>query len=132
MTILVTKKQHFWPDPHFWSSFWLFNMGMAKKEIFNTQFKQIFCQLDVIKQLFLCVSSISRQILSFWGGGGGICFHSFLAFFFFLLSSFFTASFVAHFIVFPLCGVLLILFFFFFFRKSLNKKLNGSMKKNCS
>ena len=102
LTILVTKKQHFWPDPPFWSSFWLVNMGMAKKEIFITQ-SIFFCQLDVIKQLF--VLSISRQSLSFFGGG--ICFQcSFLAFFFFLLLSFFTARFVAHFIVFPLCGVL--------------------------
>ena len=88
-------------------------MGMAKKEIFGTQFKQIFCQLDVMKQLFLCFEHFETNFVFLLGGGGGSCFHSFLAFFFFLLSSFFTASFVAHFIVFPLCGVLLILLFFF-------------------
>ena len=81
-------------------------MGMAKKEIFNT-WSIFFCQLDVIKQLFFCLLSISRQSLSFFWGGGGICFQSyFLAFFFYLLFSFFTARFVAHFIDFPLCGVL--------------------------
>ena len=44
-------------------------MGMAKKEIFNSQ-SIFFCQLDVIKQLFFCLLSISRQSLSFFLGGG--------------------------------------------------------------
>ena len=81
-------------------------MGMAKKEISNTQ-SIFFCQLDVIKQLFLSCEHFETKFVFFLGGGVGICFqYSFLAFFFFLLLSFFTASFVAHFVVFPLCGVL--------------------------
>ena len=131
MTILVTKKQHFWPDPHFWSSFWLVNMGMAKKEIFNTQFKQIFCQLDVIKQLFFVFRAFRDKFCLFWGGGRHLfSFFSRILFFPFVIlfySKFccplYCLSFVWSFADFA---------FFFFYRKSLNKKLNGSMKKNCS
>ena len=77
-------------------------MGMAKKEIFNTQSK-FFCQLDEINEIFV----FRDKVCLFLGGGEEFVFnilssHSF----FFLLLSFFTARFVAHFIVFPLCRVL--------------------------
>ena len=80
-------------------------MGMAKKEIFNTQSK-FFYQLDEINKIYV-FRAFRDKVCLFLGGGGGICFQcSFLALFFFLLLSFFTARFVAHFIVFPLSGVL--------------------------
>ena len=75
-------------------------MGMAKKEIFNTQSK-FFCQLDEINKIFV----FRDKVCLFWGGGfvfNILSSHSS----FFLLLSFFTARFVAHFIVFPLCRVL--------------------------
>ena len=98
---MVTKKQHFLPDPTFWSSFWLVNMGMAKKETFNTQSK-FFCQLDEINKIYV-FRAFRDKVCLFFGGGGSV-FNVFASHsFFFLLSSFFTARFVAHFIVFPLC-----------------------------
>ena len=82
MTILVTKNQHIWTDSRLWSSFWLVNMGMAKKEIFNTQSK-FFCQLDEINKIFV-FRAFRDKVCLFLGGGEGICFQcSFLAFFFF-------------------------------------------------
>ena len=84
-------------------------MGMAKKEILNTQSK-FFCQLDEINKIFV-FRAFRDKVCLFLGGGGVageesvfnvLSSHSF----FFLLLSFFTACFVAHFIVFPLCGVL--------------------------
>ena len=97
------KIAFFLPDPPFWSSFWLVNMGMAKKEIFNTQSK-FFCQLDEINKIFVfrafrdkvCLFLVGESVFNVLSS------HSFFS----LLSSFFTARFVAHFIVFPLCGVL--------------------------
>ena len=79
-------------------------MRMAKKEIFSTQ--SIFlCQLDVIKQLFLSFDYFETKFV-FFGGGESVFNILSSNSSFFLLSSFFTACFVAHFIVFPLCGVL--------------------------
>ena len=73
-------------------------MGMAKKRIFNSQ-SIFFCQLGVINKLFV--------FRAFQGGEGrNLCSIFFPCIHFSLLSSFFTARFVAHFIVFPLCGVL--------------------------
>ena len=80
-------------------------MRMAKKEIFSTQ--SIFlCQLDVIKQLFLSFDYFETKFVFFLGGGESVFNILSSNSSFFLLSSFFTACFVAHFIVFPLCGVL--------------------------
>ena len=42
-------------------------MGMAKKEIFNTQ-SIFFCQLDVIKQLFLSFDYFETKFVFFGGG----------------------------------------------------------------
>ena len=42
-------------------------MRMAKKEIFSTQ-SIFFCQLDVIKQLFLSFDSFETKFVFFWGG----------------------------------------------------------------
>ena len=81
-------------------------MGMAKKRIFNTQ--SIFlCQLGVINKLFV-FRAFQDKVFFFGGGGGGRNLGSifFPCILFSLLSSFFTARFVAHFIVFSLCGVL--------------------------
>ena len=81
-------------------------MRMAKKEIFSTQ-STFFCQLDVIKQLFLSFDYFETKVVFFFWGGGKSVFNILSSnSSFFLLSSFFTACFVAHFIVFPLCGVL--------------------------
>ena len=80
-------------------------MGMAKKGIFNTQSK-FFYQLDEINKIYV-FRAFRDKVCLFWGGGRGSVFNVFASHsFFFLLSSFFTARFVAHFIVFPLCGVL--------------------------
>ena len=82
-------------------------MGMAKKRIFNSQ-SIFFCQLGVINKLF--VFRAFQDKFFFGGGVGGegrnLCSIFFPCIHFSLLSSFFTARFVAHFIVFPLCGVL--------------------------
>ena len=44
-------------------------MRMAKKEIFSTQ-SIFFCQLDVIKQLFLSFDYFETKFVFFGGGGG--------------------------------------------------------------
>ena len=43
-------------------------MRMAKKEIFSTQ-SIFFCQLDVIKQLFLSFDYFDTKLVFFLGGG---------------------------------------------------------------
>ena len=46
-------------------------MRMAKKEIFSTQ-STFFCQLDVIKQLFLSFDYFETKFVFFLGGGGNL------------------------------------------------------------
>ena len=62
-------------------------MGVAKKEIFNTQFKQIFRPTGcIIKQLFLSFEHFETKfVFFFWGGGEESVFnvlssHSFFSF----------------------------------------------------
>ena len=45
-------------------------MGMAKKEIFNTQSK-FFCQLDEINKIFVFRAFRDKVCLFFGGGGAG-------------------------------------------------------------
>ena len=82
-------------------------MGVAKKEIFNTQFKQIFRPTGCNSAAFFVFGAFRDKVCLFLGGGGEESVFNILSShsFFPLLLSFFTACFVAHFIVFPLCGV---------------------------
>ena len=80
-----------------------------KRRFLTLNLSKFFGQLDVIKQLFLSFEHFETKFVFFWGGGGrrrNLFSMFFPRILFFLLSSFFTACFVAHFIVFPLCGVL--------------------------